>query len=64
VIDRAARYFVPYERVETDRMHAMLLALMLGQEVTAFDNSYGKLSAYADTWLSGIDRLSHKTRTA
>jgi pyruvyl transferase EpsO len=63
VIDRAARYFVPFERVETDRMHAMLLALMLGQEVTAFDNSYGKLSAYADTWLGGIDRLTHRTRT-
>jgi exopolysaccharide biosynthesis predicted pyruvyltransferase EpsI len=30
----------------------MLLALLLGRDVTASDNSYGKLSRYITTWLA------------
>jgi hypothetical protein len=42
-------------------MHAILLALLLSQEV---NNSYGKLSACADAWLDGIGGLSLRTRAA
>ncbi len=42
------------EMVATDRLHAMLLALAMGRRVTAFDNSYGKLTSYASTWLQPL----------
>ena len=45
------------EVIYTNRLHAMLLGLLLGREVRWFDNSYGKLSAYAETWLSGVPSL-------
>ena len=44
--------------VVTDRLHAMLLALLLGRNVTAVDNSYGKLSGYVDIWLRNVPMLN------
>jgi len=38
------------ETIVTDRLHGMILASMLGLRVCAFNNSYGKLSAYYETW--------------
>jgi pyruvyl transferase EpsO len=40
--------------VVTDRLHAMILALHIGREVVAVDNSIGKLSAYYETWLKPV----------
>ena len=54
----AVRYFSRYQKVYTNRLHAMLLGLLLERKVGAFDNSYGKLSAYRNMWLSGIESLS------
>jgi pyruvyl transferase EpsO len=50
--------FSSYERVLTNRLHGMILGLLLGREVIAFDNSYGKLSAYVDSWLRGVEGLT------
>lgn len=55
---RGIRYFSQYETIYTDRLHAMLLGLMLRRRVRAFDNSYGKLSSYYDCWLKGTQDLS------
>ena len=52
MINDAVAYFLNYETVYTNRLHAMLLALLLGRDVNAFDNSYGKLSRYINTWLA------------
>ncbi len=38
------------EKVVTDRLHGMIISSLLGLKVFAFDNSYGKLSAYYETW--------------
>lgn len=39
--------------IYTTRLHACILALLLGKEnVVFFDNSYGKNSGFYDTWLS------------
>ncbi len=46
------------DRIVTNRMHAMLLGLLLGKRVTAFDNSYGKLSSYVTTWLKNMPNLT------
>ena len=47
-----------YETIVTNRLHAMLLGLMLGRKVHAWDNSYGKLSTYHDAWLRGTPGLT------
>jgi len=47
-----------HETVVTNRLHAILLGLLLGRKVRAWDNSYGKLSAYYDAWLSDIPGLT------
>lgn len=52
MIRDAVTYFSNCDTVCTNRLHAMLLALLLGGDVNAFDNSYGKLSRYIDTWLA------------
>jgi pyruvyl transferase EpsO len=43
--------------IYTNRLHAVLLGLLLGRNVIAFDNSYGKLSEYYQTWLSEVPNL-------
>jgi len=46
------------EVVVTDRLHAHILCLLLGIPHVALDNSYGKLSSFAETWetLGGLAR--------
>ena len=47
-----------YEHIYATRMHAALLALILGkQDITLYDNSYGKSSSLYDTWLSDVEGM-------
>lgn len=48
----ASNYFLAHEQVHTDRLHGLILAVLLGRQVELFDNSYGKNSAYYQQWLS------------
>ena len=50
--------FSQYETIVTNRLHGVLLGLLLGKEVRAWDNSYGKLSAYYESWLLDIPGLT------
>jgi exopolysaccharide biosynthesis predicted pyruvyltransferase EpsI len=55
---RGVDFLAQGETIVTDRLHAMLIGLQMGRKVVATDNSYGKLSAYAETWLQPFaDRL-------
>lgn len=47
---RAAERMAAARHVETNRLHAAIVARLAGRAVTLLDNSYGKLSAYYDTW--------------
>jgi pyruvyl transferase EpsO len=51
--------FARARRIVTDRLHAHLLASLLGIPNTLLDNSYGKNSAYFQTWTAalGLTRL-------
>lgn len=40
-----------YDTVYTTRLHAALAGVLLGKNVVAFDNVYGKLSSYVNTWM-------------
>jgi pyruvyl transferase EpsO len=57
LIADGVRLFSRYETVLTNRLHAIILGLLLGRSVIAFDNSYGKLSMYYQSWLTGMQSL-------
>ena len=46
--------------VVTDRLHGHILSSLMGIPHVALDNSYGKLSAFMDTWQ--MDRLADVQR--
>lgn len=52
-IDRSVERLGRAERLDTDRLHGMILAALLETPVRFADNSYGKLSRYAASWLAG-----------
>lgn len=57
-VKTAIDFIDSYEHIYATRMHAALLAVILGkQDVTLYDNSYGKSSSLYDTWLSDVDGL-------
>jgi pyruvyl transferase EpsO len=64
MIHDAVAYFSRFDRVTTNRLHAMLLALLLGRDVNAFDNSYGKLTRYIDAWLTPCAQLETAQETS
>lgn len=43
---RVQSLFLRYEKCETDRLHVAILSTMLGVDVVAYDNHYGKLARY------------------
>jgi pyruvyl transferase EpsO len=52
MIHDAVEYFSRYQEICTNRLHAMILGLLLKRDVQCFDNSYGKLTRYFDAWLT------------
>lgn len=51
LIQRGVEKFTSYSVVDTDRLHGMILSLLVGNDVVMRDNSYGKLKRYASCWL-------------
>lgn len=51
-------FLAPYCKVITTRLHAMILSILLDKQVDYIDNTTGKLSAFADTWLNDIDTVT------
>ena len=47
-------FLEPFSRIVTTRLHPMILAVLLHKPVEYIDNTYGKLSAYAQTWLHDL----------
>lgn len=62
LIRQSVNLFSKHEAVVTNRLHAMILGLLLGKDITVYDNSYGKLSRYASLWFKGIDGLQFVDR--
>jgi pyruvyl transferase EpsO len=50
-----------YRTIYTTRLHGMILAALLGKETYFFDNSYGKISDFYNTWLSDTDNINSIT---
>ena len=48
---KGCEFLRPFSRIVTTRLHAMILSVLLHKPVEYIDNTYGKLSAFAETWL-------------
>jgi pyruvyl transferase EpsO len=61
MVNRAIDLFAPHTTIVTNRLHAVILATLLGRQVFAYDNSYGKISSYVDCWMSDFPGVTMKT---
>jgi pyruvyl transferase EpsO len=52
LIQKAVNHYLSYQLIDTDRLHGMILGLLMGLPVRMRDNSYKKLARYADCWLA------------
>ena len=50
-------FMEPFSRVVTTRLHTMILSVLLHKPVEYIDNTYGKLSAFAETWLHDLPEV-------
>lgn len=62
LVHRAIGRFRPYERIDTDRLHGMILGLLMGKQVRYGEGSYGKLRRYAELWLAESDLIDNSPR--
>ena len=51
---KGCEFLHPFSRIVTTRLHTMILAVLLHKPVEYIDNTYGKLSAFAETWLHDL----------
>ena len=58
MVKGAKRFVLNCSEVYSTRLHGMILCSMLGVKVHAIDNSYGKLSAFYNTWLKDVECVS------
>lgn len=57
LVKQACKFLSPYGSVVTTRLHAMILSVLLHKNVEYIDNTTGKLSAFADTWLKDCKNI-------
>jgi pyruvyl transferase EpsO len=57
VVFRSVNHFYAHDIVKTDRLHGLILAVLLGKRILLDDNSYGKNTAYYQAWISDIDLI-------
>jgi exopolysaccharide biosynthesis predicted pyruvyltransferase EpsI len=58
------RFFEGLTHVRTNRLHAGVAAALMGCEVTYLDNSYGKIGAVYDAWMSHLPKVRFERRNA
>ncbi|THD42241.1 MAG: glycosyltransferase [Bradyrhizobium sp.] len=59
----AVRLFSGGEHIVTDRLHGHILALMMGKEHELYDNSYGKIGSFYDTWTRDHPLVAYRSNT-
>jgi len=57
-------FFEQVSSVRTNRLHAGMAGALMGCDVTYLDNSYGKISAVYDAWLSHLPFINFETAGA
>lgn len=54
---KGCEFLEPFSRIVTTRLHTMILSVLLHKPVEYIDNTYGKLSAFAETWLYDLSEV-------
>lgn len=54
MIKQGVNFLAPFSKIYATRMHAGILALMMGKGTVFIDNNYGKLRKIYETWLSDV----------
>ena len=54
---KGCEFLEPFSRIVTTRLHTMILSVLLHKPVEYIDNTYGKLSAFAETWLPDLPEV-------
>lgn len=57
IIKNGIKFLKPFSKVYATRMHAGILAMMMGKETVFIDNNYGKLRKIYETWLYDVDNV-------
>lgn len=52
-----AKYIATFENIITTRLHTLILSVLIGRPVQYIDNISGKVSAFANTWLSDLSSI-------
>lgn len=50
-------FLAGYDSITTTRLHALILGVLLGKPIEYIDNKTGKLSDFANTWLSDLESV-------
>ena len=58
------RFFAGVSSVRTNRLHAGVAGALMGCDVTYLENSYGKIGAVYDAWLSHLPSVNFETARA
>lgn len=58
IVESSISFIGSYRNIYTTRMHAAILSILLNRDkIVLYDNSYGKSSSFADTWLKDLDNF-------
>ena len=55
--EKGCKFLEPFSLIATTRLHTMILSVLLHKPVEYIDNTYGKLSAFAETWLHDLPEV-------
>lgn len=59
---KGCEFLEPFSRIVTTRLHPMILSVLLHKPAEYIDNSYGKLSSFALTWLHDLPAINPYVR--
>ena len=59
MVQSGVQFIASHNRIYSTRLHAAILSVLLGKanDLTWFDNSYGKNSGYYETWLKDVESI-------
>ena len=58
MVTMSLKMFSKHRIIVSNRMHAMIFSTLLEKEAIIYDNSYRKLSTYAELWLSDVEGIT------
>lgn len=60
LVELGIKFLKPYDNVTSDRLHGLILSVILGKSVFYIDNKTNKLSNFVSTWLADLDQVNKR----